>query len=119
MKWYLRAWKKYAVFNGRASRTEYWMFFLFNLLASILFGFIVGFLGAATNTNQGVLLNIYQLAVLIPSLSVGWRRMHDIDRSGWWLLVPIVSLVFAVTEGTKGGNKFGPDPWGSTQDRYD
>ncbi len=52
----------------------------------------------------------YQLAVPIPSIAVGFRRMHDIDHSGWWLLVPIVNLVFAVSEGTQGYNRFGPDP---------
>jgi uncharacterized membrane protein YhaH (DUF805 family) len=115
MKWYLKVWKKYAVFSGRASRTEYWMFFLFNIIAAITLGLIEVVLGSATDTDQSVLVNIYQLAVLIPSLAVGWRRMHDTDRSGWWLIVPIVSLIFSVGEGTKGDNKFGPDPWGNSQ----
>ena len=116
MKWYLRVLKKYAVFRGRASRTEYWMFFLFNIIAVFLLAFIEGLLGVATNTDQGVLLSIYQLAVLFPSVAVGWRRMHDTDRSGWWVIVPIVSLIFLVGEGTKGDNKFGPNPWRDFQD---
>lgn len=114
MNWYLKAWKKYAVFDGRASRTEYWMFFLFNVLAGFVLGFVEGVLGAISNTDQSVLSTIYSLAVMVPSLAVGWRRMHDIDRSGWWLLLPIVNLVFLATEGTKGGNEFGPDPWGNS-----
>lgn len=115
MKWYLKVLKQYADFHGRASRTEYWMFVLFNLIAVVVLAFVEGFLGAATNTNQAVLTNIYQLAVLVPTLAVGWRRMHDTDHNGWWLIVPIVSLIFAVTRGTKGDNRFGPDPWGSSQ----
>ena len=116
MKWYLRVLKKYAVFSGRASRTEYWMFFLFNIIAAFLLGLIAGLLTVATHTDQNVLIRIYQLAVLIPSLAVGWRRIQDTDRSGWWLLVPLVGLIFLVSEGTKGDNKFGPNPWGSLQD---
>lgn len=115
MNWYLKVLKKYTVFEGRASRTEYWMFFLFNIIFAFLVGFIAAFLGAITKTDQSVLSNIYSLAVLIPGIAVGCRRMHDTNRSGWWLIVPIVSLIFLVGEGTKGENKFGPDPWDSSQ----
>ncbi len=110
MQWYLRVWKKYAVFSGRAHRTEYWMFVLFNVIVSFCIGIIEGLLGIAQNTDQSILGNIYALAVLIPSIAVGVRRMHDIDRSGWWLLLPIVNLVFAATKGTEGENRFGPPP---------
>ncbi|MBD2038845.1 DUF805 domain-containing protein, partial [Leptolyngbya sp. FACHB-321] len=77
---------------------------------AFVLGFISGLLSGATNTDQSVLSTIYQLAVFLPSLAVGVRRMHDTEHSGWWLLVPIVNLVFAVTPGTTGENKFGPDP---------
>ena len=110
MKWYIQVWKKYADFSGRAHRTEYWMFVLFNLLISIGLGFLEGILGIVTNTDQSVLANIYSLAILIPSIAVGVRRMHDTDHSGWWIIVPIANLIFAVTEGTKGENRFGPAP---------
>ena len=110
MKWYIKVLKNYAVFSGRASRTEYWMFVLFNIIFSFLVGVIVGLLSGLTKTDQRVLGNIYSLAVLIPSIAVGCRRMHDTNRSGWWLIVPIVSLIFLVGEGTKGDNKFGPQP---------
>jgi len=110
MNWYLEVLKKYAVFSGRARRKEYWMFFLFNIIIAFALGFIEGIAGIAPASDQSVLATIYQLAVLIPSIAVGVRRMHDTDHSGWWLLVPIVNLVFAVSEGTRGDNRFGPDP---------
>ncbi|NEP60802.1 MAG: DUF805 domain-containing protein [Symploca sp. SIO2G7] len=110
MNWYIKALKKYAVFGGRAHRTEYWMFVLFNIIITIALGVIEGFLGIASDTDQSVLGAIYQLAVLIPSIAVGVRRMHDTDHSGWWWLVPIVSLVFLVTKGTQGENRYGPAP---------
>ena len=110
MNWYLEVLKKYAVFSGRARRKEYWMFFLFNLIIAFVLGFIEGIVGIAMESGQSVLATIYQLAVLIPSIAVGVRRMHDTDHSGWWLLVPIVNLVFAVREGTRGDNRFGSDP---------
>ena len=116
MKWYVKAWKKYAVFSGRASRKEYWMFLLFNVIVAFFVGMVSAILEPATSSDQSVLVNIYQLAVLIPSISVGCRRMHDTDRSGWWLLVPIVSLIFLIEEGTKGANKFGPSPWAAEAD---
>ncbi len=112
MNWYLQALKKYAVFSGRARRKEYWFFFLFNLIASM----VLSAVDVAVGT-MGILSIIYGLALLIPSIAVGVRRMHDIDRSGWWLLIAfvpfigvIVLLVFALLPGTAGDNRFGPDP---------
>jgi uncharacterized membrane protein YhaH (DUF805 family) len=108
--WYLGVWRKYAVFSGRARRKEYWMFFLFNLIATFLLSFADVMLGFADESGNGLLGGIYALAVLIPSIAVGVRRMHDTNHSGWWLIVPIVSLVLALMEGTRGPNRFGPDP---------
>lgn len=110
MDWYLGVWKKYAVFDGRARRMEYWMFFLFNLLAGWIVVFLDNALGLADSAGNGPLDGLYSLAVLIPSIAVGIRRMHDTDHSGWWILVPFVNFVFAVTEGTQGTNRFGADP---------
>ena len=104
MNWYLEVLKKYAVFSGRARRKEYWMFFLFNCIISFAFGFVMGLVGAPAFAQ------IYTLAVLIPGIAVGVRRMHDTNHSGWWLLFPIVNLVIACTEGTGGDNRFGSDP---------
>jgi uncharacterized membrane protein YhaH (DUF805 family) len=99
MQHYLTVLKKYAVFSGRARRSEYWMFILF----SFIVGFILAFIG-------GMLSNLYQLAVLIPSIAVGVRRMHDTNHSGWWLLFPIVNLIFAVRDSDSGENRFGLSP---------
>ncbi|RAR48013.1 DUF805 domain-containing protein [Flavobacterium lacus] len=104
MKYYLEVLKKYAVFNGRARRKEYWMFTLFHLIFYYFLIFVDVYL-------ETVFLNtIYILAVLIPSISVGVRRMHDVGKSGWYLLIPIYSFILACTEGDYGQNKYGSDP---------
>ncbi|HET6807092.1 MAG TPA: DUF805 domain-containing protein [Frateuria sp.] len=108
MNWYLAVLKKYAMFSGRARRKEYWMFVLFNLIIVVCLAVVLGLTG--THQKGQLLLNLYQLIVLIPSIAVGVRRMHDSDHSGWWILLPIVNLVFACTEGTPGANRFGPNP---------
>jgi len=108
--WYLGVWKKYAVFSGRARRKEYWMFVLFNLIATFLLAFADVMLGLADESGNGVLGGIYGLAILVPSIAVAVRRMHDSNHSGWWILVPIVSLVLALMDGTRGPNRFGFDP---------
>ena len=105
MEWYVSVLKKYAVFSGRARRKEYWMFALVNTIISAVIGLIVGSIGLSEHFS-----NIYPLAVLVPAIAVGVRRLHDIDRSGWWILVPIWNLVLLCTNGTSGENRFGPDP---------
>ncbi|MFN0178403.1 MAG: DUF805 domain-containing protein [Gemmatimonadales bacterium] len=114
MNWYLQALKQYAVFNGRARRKEYWMFYLFYMLIGVAIGVVAGALGMASEDGDSLLLSIYLVGTLIPAIAVGVRRMHDTDHSGWWLLVPIVNLVFALTDGTRGDNRFGPDPKAAT-----
>ena len=104
MSWYIECLKKYAQFRGRARRREYWMFVLFNILIAVALTILDGL-----TTGSSVFVNLYQLAVLPPSLAAGVRRMHDTDHSGWWLLVPVVSLILAVQDGG-GDNRFGPDP---------
>lgn len=106
MNYYTDVLKKYAVFEGRARRKEYWMFFLINVIIS----FVVGFVGGLIHLP--IIGTIYSLAVLVPSIAVGIRRMHDTDHSGWWLIVPIVDLVFACTDSTPGPNRFGENPKG-------
>jgi uncharacterized membrane protein YhaH (DUF805 family) len=104
---YIEVMKKYAVFKGRARRKEYWMFILLNMLVAFVVGFVDGLIGTAP-----ALGGLYNLAVLLPSIAVAVRRLHDSDRSGWWLLVPIVNLVFLIQDGTQGSNRFGPSPKG-------
>ncbi|KGO89221.1 DUF805 domain-containing protein [Flavobacterium suncheonense] len=105
MNYYFDVLKKYAQFSGRARRKEYWMFFLFNMI--IVYGLI--FLGTVSEYFL-IAYGIYALGVLLPSLAVGVRRMHDVGKSGWFLLIPIYSLILAVTEGEKGNNRYGKDP---------
>jgi len=104
MNHYLKVLQNYAEFKGRARRSEYWYFFLFNLIISMVLGFVDVF------SEIGFLGNIYTLAVFIPSLAVGVRRMHDVGKSGWFLLIPIYNFILALTEGEKGENKYGEDP---------
>jgi uncharacterized membrane protein YhaH (DUF805 family) len=117
MNWYATVLKKYAVFSGRARRKEYWMFVLFNLIIALVIVFVLGFFGALTGSGSGLsgLVSVYYLAILIPTIAVAVRRMHDTDHSGWWALFPIVNLIFALIEGTQGDNRFGPDPKAAAQ----
>ena len=118
MGWYLEALKKYAVFGGRSRRKEYWYFVLFSVIVSLVLSAIDALLGTlSSSTNVGLLGGIYGLAIIIPSIAVSVRRLHDIDRTGWWVLISlvpvigaIVLLVFAVLDGTPGENRFGPNP---------
>ncbi len=118
MNWYLKVLKNYVGFSGRARRKEYWMFVLFNIIALIIAMVLDRVLGLASEQyGYGPIYALYALAVLLPGLAVGVRRLHDTDKSGWWLLLAlipilgaIVLLVFFVIEGTHGDNRFGPDP---------
>ncbi|WP_028113236.1 DUF805 domain-containing protein [Ferrimonas kyonanensis] len=118
MNWYLTVLKKYAVFRGRARRREYWFFVLFNVLIAIALALVDTSMGTFDpETGTGLLGALYSLAVLIPTLAVAVRRLHDTDRSGWWLLlllIPIVGvivlLVFMALSGQHGANEYGGDP---------
>jgi len=99
--------KKYANFKGRARRKEYWYFFLFLLALNFVIGFMSGLLNSSGLYMLPVLITF---GTLIPSIAVGVRRMHDIDRSGWWLLLPIVNLIFICQDSHQGDNRFGASP---------
>lgn len=166
---------KYVQFNGRARRSEYWLFFLFQFIVSIALGLIGAI--ASLKAPMEAVSNLFSLAVLLPTIAVSVRRFHDINRTGWWVIFPlvvlivtlivyavtngpalaavmssvdpqaiqaedeqaitdlftamapmflwiglptwlasIVTFVFHVTDGTKGNNRFGPDPKGSATD---
>jgi|ERR1043165_6327400 uncharacterized membrane protein YhaH (DUF805 family) len=118
MNWYLEALKKYADFSGRSRRKEYWLFVLFSVLISIVLQIIDGALGLfSRDLNAGLLSSLYGLAVLIPSIAVAIRRLHDTGRSGWMYLlifVPcigwILLLVWFIEDSSPGTNEYGPNP---------
>lgn len=101
--------KKYADFNGRSRRSEYWYFVLFNLLIQYGLGYLLGLVSV---TVAGGFSVIYSLALLVPSIAVGVRRMHDVGKSGWYLLIPLYNLVLACTDSIPGTNEYGPNPKG-------
>jgi len=117
MNYYLKCLKNYAVFEGRARRKEYWMFVLINLLIEIAIEIADELLGPGGAT--AILSWVYWLAILLPSLAVTIRRLHDTGRCGWWLLlgfIPIIGqiplLIFLCGASRKGENKYGPNPCG-------
>ncbi len=121
MQWYLEVLRKYAQFEGRAHRTEFWLFVLVNVAISFALSIVDYAIGTDTEFG-GLLSSIYGLAVLLPSLAVGARRLHDIGRSGWWqllLLIPLVGLIVLIVwwakEGDREPNAHGPNPWASPQ----
>jgi len=117
MNWYMEVLKKYAVFNGRARRKEFWMFVLINLIISIVLSVIDGVIGTTTATGMGILSLIYALGVLLPAIGVSIRRLHDSGKSGWLLLLAFIPLIGAIVlivlyvlDSTPGDNKYGPNP---------
>lgn len=104
MKFYLKVLQNYATFKGRASRSEHWYFVLFNIIFSIALSYVSGVV------NLPILYTIYSLALLIPSIAVAVRRMHDVGKSGWFILIPIYGLILACTQGVKGENEYGTEP---------
>jgi uncharacterized membrane protein YhaH (DUF805 family) len=132
MEWMLLPYKRYFDFSGRSRRKEYWMFVLLNIIVAVLASALIfsevpmteeaitAYEGQSPGTmfyvGVGILL-IFGLFTFIPSLAVQIRRFHDQDKSGWFILlglIPyiggIIVLVFMCLEGTKGPNRFGPDP---------
>ena len=111
MEWYLKVLKNYYKFEGRARRKEYWMFVLFNLIVSIVLGIVDTAVGTRIpESSSGIIGTIYSLGVLLPSLGVAVRRMHDVGKSGWFILIPIYNFILSVSEGDTGSNEYGPDP---------
>ncbi|WP_343662098.1 DUF805 domain-containing protein [Chryseobacterium mucoviscidosis] len=122
MKWYLKVLKQYADFKGRARRTEYWMYLLFNLIFALIAAVLDNILGLKFSPEipYGYLYLLYALVTFLPGLAVSVRRLHDVDKSGWFLfisLIPIIGgiwlLVLYATEGTQGRNQYGDDPKGN------
>ncbi|MEX0893611.1 MAG: DUF805 domain-containing protein [Gemmatimonadota bacterium] len=124
MGWYLKVLRDYATFSGRARRKEYWMFALINALIMIglmavdlVFGFYDAELG------MGILSGIYVLAIIVPSIAVSVRRLHDVGRSGWWFLITFIPLIgqlvllyWTVKDSQEGSNAYGANPKGFAEE---
>jgi len=117
MSWYLKVLQNYFTFSGRARRKEYWFFILFHMIFLFVLAILDASLGTMAAGGAGVLSAIYGLAILIPSIAVSVRRLHDIGFAGWWYLIisipivgAIVLLVFHVLDSEPGDNRFGPNP---------
>ncbi len=123
---------KYVTFSGRAVRSEFWWFALFvfggqialSIVDSVVFGTTTTTeYGFEASTETPILSGIFALATFLPMVSVAVRRLHDRDKSGWWYwlgLIPVVGIIILIvwfaTEGTRGANRFGPDPLGGDDD---
>jgi len=121
MNWYISVLKKYMVFNGRASRSEYWYFMLFYQIITIVLSIINQLIIQTENSTLIIISSLivlaYILGFLLPALGVTIRRLHDINKSGWWMLVSIIPIIgfliliyFLVQKGTDGENQYGKNP---------
>ena len=120
MTYYLESLQKYLVFSGRSRRKEYWFFVLFQIIIGLALGVTEAVLGLFPPTDQSVLSSLWGLATFLPGLGVAIRRLHDTDRSGWWILfgfLPIIGvivlIVFMCQDSTPGENKYGANPKGT------
>ncbi|MFD1873156.1 DUF805 domain-containing protein [Hymenobacter bucti] len=104
MKHYFTVLRRYASVEGRASRAEYWNFILFSYITSV----VIAFIEIKLHTN--FLSMTYLVAIMLPSLAVGMRRMHDLGKYGCYALIPVYSLILACLPGNKGPNIYGPNP---------
>jgi uncharacterized membrane protein YhaH (DUF805 family) len=122
--------KRYFDFSGRSRRKEYWMFVLFVVIGEIItmtLDSVLGTGGSTTTTSEfgdgtasagiamsgGIITMIFVLLIIIPGIAVAVRRAHDQDKSGWFILIPIYGFIMMFIEGTRGPNRFGPDPKGA------
>lgn len=101
IKYFFIGFKKAGDFSGRSNRKEFWIFVIYNNLLILLFEYLYNF------QDENPLVFIYLLIIILPSISLFIRRMHDIDKKGWFILIPIWNLIFATYKGTKGKNRFG------------
>lgn len=126
MEWMLMPLKRYVDFSGRSRRKEFWLWVLFvwvMLFVLMYLDTVLGLGGTATgyaqggsagfNMTGGLLTALFGLATIIPGIAVAVRRAHDQDKSGWFILIPIYGFIMMFIEGTRGPNRFGPDPKGA------
>ena len=118
MNWWLIAMKKYVDFSGRARRSEYWMFFLFNMIfgfGALVLDMLLG--SVSEGSMYGLFYGLFSLAIMIPSLSVTVRRLHDVGKSGWWIFISLITFIggiwlfiLTITDSQPGENAYGPSP---------
>lgn len=114
-KWYMEALSKYVEFEGRSRRTELWTFYLVNFVISV----ILSVLDSIVGMGIGFIGTLFSLAILLPSIAVGVRRLHDIGKEGWWLLIGLIPVIgwivliyFYVQDSEPGANVYGANPKG-------
>ena len=128
MDWMLMPYRRYADFSGRSQRQEFWMFELLIFILYVVYMILISLFASAPTVDPATgeisggggmmatvvsgLFGLFWLGTIIPAIAVAVRRMHDQDRSGWWILVPIANIIFYCMDGTPGPNRFGPDPKG-------
>lgn len=95
--WYFHVWRNYGNFEGRASRKEYWNFVLFNFLVTLILALV----------SAGILSVIYLVLVIVTSVAVAVRRLHDVGKCGWYILIPIYNIVLLCTKGDHFYNEYG------------
>lgn len=117
MEWYWKVLQNYVGFSGRARRKEYWMFLLIHLVIVFALAFVETMVGLGGEDGYGLISGLYVLAVILPSVAVGFRRLHDTGKSGWWCLISFIPLIgalillfFLASDGDAGDNQYGPDP---------
>jgi len=119
MNWYLKVLKNYANFSGRAQRKEYWYFNLLSLIIAGVLGVVDAAMGnpAVTENGIGPIGMIYILLTMLPAIAVTVRRLHDISRSGWWILIGLIPLIgiivliiFAAQDSDPNENEYGLNP---------
>ena len=134
MKYYLKALQNYTVFTGRATRSEYWFFILFNFIFAIAAMIIDNVLGTTFKMNTingamtmpyGYVYVLYGLAVFLPGLALSVRRLHDVNKSGWFMLIGLIPfigaiwlLVLFVTDSDPKDNEYGPNPYSMPLETY-
>jgi uncharacterized membrane protein YhaH (DUF805 family) len=110
---------KYVTFGGRARRSEYWWWYLFVVIVGVVASILDALFGTRSN-GTGVIQGLAGLALLLPSLAVGVRRLHDTDRSGWWLLIGLIPIVGTIVlivffvQDSRPDNEYGPNPKGQS-----
>ncbi len=111
MKYYFIVLRKFAVFNGRARRKEFWYYMLFYFIGEMIASLIGHLYQFPLDTfHRPLSVDIYQVIFGLPTIGVWVRRMHDINKSGWYSIIPIYNIILACQDGTQGTNEYGLDP---------